>query len=133
MTNLEPVARRPASLPKVVATRLTIAAYPTAVRYWLGHVWSDLGIDVWKALNERLHHFTVACGGSGWPGNFAVQRECLLAELTDAAYRTFLRYGARGSFLELELGLYKVFCDIVHEISHEALLSHALHGGGRSE
>ena len=129
MTNLETVAQRPASLPRVVATRLTVAAYPTAVRYWLGHVWSDLGIDVWKALDERLHHFTQECGRAGWPGDFAVRRECLLADLTDAAYRTFLKYGARGSFLELELGLYKVFYGIVHEIGHETLLSHTLHGG----
>ena len=46
--------------------------------------------------------------------------ECLAAELTLAAYRVALRTGTRGSWLDLELDLWKAMADAVETSGREA-------------
>jgi hypothetical protein len=40
------------------------------------------------------------------PTNLETDLECLVAELTEAAYRVALRHGIKGTFVDLELGLW---------------------------
>ena len=41
------------------------------------------------------------------PNQSRSSQEQFLAELTDAAYRVALRHGVKGSFIDVELGLWK--------------------------
>jgi hypothetical protein len=96
-----------------LAIRLTSAAYPIAARHGMQLFWVDLGIDLWTALDKKVEDLERELAGAGWPADFEAWRDRLAAELTDAAYRIALQYGALGSFLELELGLYHAFCQVV--------------------
>src|SRR5207245_4043061 len=51
-----------------------------------------------------------------WPSEFEVWRQCLLAELTEAAYRTTLKYRTQRSSLELEMDLYQAFCRVLDDV-----------------
>jgi hypothetical protein len=90
---------------RALATKLTIAAYPVAARHGMGAMWVDLGIDLWTVLRHRVTHLGRKRVCARPPGEFEVWRQCLLAELTEAAYRTTLKYSQRSS-LELEMDLY---------------------------
>jgi hypothetical protein len=101
-----------------VAAELTVAAYPVALRQGLAGSWVDLEIDMWMALVKSLRNW-------GWPppaadrGDHALRREDLVAHLTDAAYRTTLRHGPHGSFLDLELGLQHAFREAIDGIASQ--------------
>jgi hypothetical protein len=49
------------------------------------------------------------------PAEGQARRETLIAEATDAAYRVALLHGFHGSFLDLELDLWR---NLEHTISH---------------
>jgi hypothetical protein len=56
--------------------------------------------------------------------------ERLLAELTDTAYRLAVRQGIRGSFLDLELGLWQALRDVLErEVSAREELEYCLSEG----
>jgi hypothetical protein len=131
MNDSETAARdRPMPL-RDLATELTIAAHPVAARHGLGALWLwvDLGIDLWTVLQRKVTSLGRTLAGPRWPGEFEVWRQLLLAELTDAAYRTTLRYGAQSSSLELEMDLYQAFCLVLDDIGRETLLCHMLEVG----
>jgi hypothetical protein len=110
------------TLLRTLATRLTRVAYPIAARHGMKLFWVDLAIDLWTALDDRVKRLEWELERAGWPGDFEAWLERLAAELTDAAYRITLQYGALGSFLELELGLYHAFCQAVNDIGRETML-----------
>jgi hypothetical protein len=91
--------------PELLAAELTIAAYPIALRHGVGDSWIDLEINLWMVLAEAVRKWQRQLPLPSWPGMV----EGLLAELTDAAYRSALQFAPLGSFLEMELGLYQAF------------------------
>jgi hypothetical protein len=124
-------ANNRATLMGTLAARLTSAAYPIAARHGMKLFWADLGIDLWTVLDDRVKDLERELARAGWPVDFEAWRERLAAELTDAAYRIALQYGALGSFLELELGLYHAFCQVVKDIGRERILGPILEVGLR--
>jgi hypothetical protein len=50
------------------------------------------------------------------------QLENIAAELTSAVYFVVLRHGMSGSWLELELGLWKTLAETVKRVGHETPL-----------
>jgi hypothetical protein len=110
-----------------LAAKLTSVAYPIAARHGIQCFWADLGIDLWTALNDRLKHLERESARGGWEA----WRERLAAELTETAYRITLRYGALGSFLDLELSLYNAFCQVVDDVRRERIVGPFLEVGLR--
>ena len=51
--------------------------------------------------------------------NWDHQLENIAAELTSAVYLVVLRHGMSGSWLELELGLWKALAETVKRVGHE--------------
>jgi len=93
------------TFPDLLAAELTITAYPIALRHGVGDSWVELEINLWLVLAEAVRKWQRQPPLHPWPGTV----EGLLAELTDAAYRSALKFGPLGSFLEMELGLYQAF------------------------
>jgi hypothetical protein len=131
MNNNAIAANNRARLLGTLAARLTSAAYPIAARHGMKLFWVDLGIDLWTVLDDRIKHLERELARAGWPVDFEAWRERLAAELADAAYRITLQYGALGSFLELELGLYHAFCQVVKDIGRQRLSGPILEVGLR--
>ncbi|HEV3446239.1 MAG TPA: hypothetical protein VG099_16470 [Gemmataceae bacterium] len=124
-------ANNRATLLGTLAAKLTSAAYPIAARHGMKLFWVDLGIDLWTVLDERVKHRERELARAGGLVDFEAWRERLAAELTDAAYRITLQYGALGSFLDLELGLYHAFCQVVKDIGRQRLAGPILEVGLR--
>jgi hypothetical protein len=101
------------TFPETFAAELTNATYPIALRYGRGDSWIDLELDLWRVLAETVNAWTRDVQRARRRGEFEVWRECFLSELTDAAYRTALRQGITGSFLELELALYQALRSVI--------------------
>jgi hypothetical protein len=91
--------------PDLLAAELTLAAYPIALRHGVGDSWVELETNLWMVLAEAVRNWQRQPPLRAGPGTV----EGLLAELTDAAYRSALKFGLRGSFLEMELGLHQAF------------------------
>jgi hypothetical protein len=98
------------------AAELTIAAYPIALRHGIHGSWFQLEVDLWTALVRVFEQWQHDTERQGQLGRFETWRENLLAELTDAAYRTTLSYKVQGSFLDLELSLFGAFRSVIEEI-----------------
>ena len=92
-----------------LAAELTVAAHPLAVQHALEAVWLDLQISLWMALVRKVNNLRKIIP-SPWTSRASpFQRELMLAEFTDAAYQTMLRYRPTGCFVDIELGLYEAF------------------------
>jgi len=92
-----------------VAT-LTEAALEVALRQGVNQPSVDLEIALWRALQS-------AAGAAeprmlGGSDGLRTDRKSFLATLTDAAYRTALVSGLRGSFIDLEIGLWNAFRNV---------------------
>jgi uncharacterized membrane protein len=99
--------RPTAALLDEFAAELTRAASETVLLHGLRGSSIQLEIDLWRAFrrvlqNERRWARVVASHAAT-----GITRDELLAELTDVAYRTALAHGFRGSFVDVELGLWK--------------------------
>jgi len=108
------------------AAELIIVAYPIAVRHGIGDVWDHLELDLWNVLTETVRSWREQTPWAEWPVEFDGWREDLLARLTDAAYRRTLEHGIRGSFLDLELDLFRAFHPLIDKIDHETIFTPAL-------
>lgn len=84
------------------AAELTMAAYLVVLRDAAPRNWLDLQLDLWRAL-------TATMGRGDGTASIPFPAEDQLAELAYVAYRIVLPYGARRSFLDLELELYQTF------------------------
>jgi hypothetical protein len=113
----------------IFAAVLSVAAYPIALEHGMGDSWVDLEIDLWLVLAETAKRWAWEGSRAGCPGGYEAWRECFLAALTDAAYRTALRYGVQGSFLDAELGLYQAFRPVIEAIGRETMLCETLGAG----
>jgi hypothetical protein len=92
-----------------VTDELTRAAYHLVLRRGAKDSWLKLELCLWERLTETVERW-----GGRRPSTLSRQelkawREGLLADLTESAYAVALRYGIKGSFLKVELGLYRVF------------------------
>ena len=96
---------------------LADAAYCVLLRSRICGSWIDLKLDVWKvlaqAVKQRLEQISVASSDTH---EIEPWREAVLAELTDAAYRTGLRYGLQSSFLDVELDLHRALSLVVERL-----------------
>jgi hypothetical protein len=101
---------------ETLAAELTDAAYPIALRQGIAGSWVDLELDLWKVLNATVQKWGRESARAGRPIMFEVWRAALLAELTAAAYRAAVRQGVKGSFLEVELNLYRAFRSVIEEV-----------------
>jgi hypothetical protein len=92
------------------AAELTAAAHSVALRRGVGGRWLDLQLDLWRVLAEAVKR----CGQkqTGGPGS-AVRREAFMAELTNTAYRTSVRYGVQGSFRDVLADLERAFRSVL--------------------
>ena len=86
----------------------TYAAYVVVLRSGTRGWWIDLELDIWRALATAVDKSTQ------WKSFMSLDSDDLdvssqldLDVLTDAVYRTALRHGLQGPFLDVELGLYR--------------------------
>jgi hypothetical protein len=105
------------------AADLTVAAYSVALERGMEGSWLDLQVEIWMVLVETLKHWDRAFPEAGWPGKFAGWREDFLRELTDAAYRTTLKYGIHGSSLKARSALYQAFHAVVEDVEQAMMLT----------
>jgi hypothetical protein len=92
-----------------LVAELTSAAYPIVLRHGTEDSWVDLELDLWRVLAATVRKWARGSPGDGVPGEMAGWRELMLADLTNQAYFTALRWGMKGPFLEVELDLYLAF------------------------
>ena len=56
------------TLLEAFVAELTTAAYAVALRHGTGHLWLDLQLDLWKALNEAVRSWGQGCPAVENPG-----------------------------------------------------------------
>jgi hypothetical protein len=81
------------------AGELTDVAYPVALKHGVKGSSVDVELDVWQALRRTL--------GSQQIRSALASGDEASAELTQAAYQVALRRGFSGSFVDVELDLWK--------------------------
>ncbi len=95
----------------ILAAELTNVAYAVALRYGVSGSWIDLQLDLWAVLAEAVERAESPSAVS--LDEIETWREGLLADMTAVAYRTALRHGLRGPFLEVGRGLYQALLPVV--------------------
>jgi hypothetical protein len=102
------------TLPTHWAADFADAAYVVLLGSGTCGSWIDLRLDVWRALagsiNKCAEQKSLALGD---PDDVQPWREALVAEVSDAIYRTALRRGLRRSFLDVEVGLFRALRRVV--------------------
>jgi hypothetical protein len=93
----------PEAVGELLQAELADAAFAVTSRYEVEGPAADRRWALWHALGRLVHRQREA-DGTG------TRREALVAEATDAAYRVALDRGFRGSFLDLELDLWRSLC-----------------------
>jgi hypothetical protein len=91
------------------AAELTSAAYPLALRQGIRGSWIEVELGLWKALAETFRKRAGDWPPTGSPGEFKTWLRVLLADLTESAFCVAVKHGSKGSFRELELGMYRAF------------------------
>lgn len=86
---------------------LTETALEVALRHGVNRHSVDLEIALWHSLQSaaRENKRPVTRGTDG----HRLDRKSVLARLTEAAYQTLLSSGLKGSFIDLEIGLWNAF------------------------
>ena len=105
MNAIEEIAADCEHAPEAIAAEVTEAVFPVALRYGVSDLWLDLELDLWHVLAETVARWDGALPCFGRASEF--ETKGLLEELTDAAYHTALRHGARGSVPRSGVGLYQ--------------------------
>jgi hypothetical protein len=88
------------------AADLTDAAYTVVLRHGITGSWIDLQLDAWRVLAASIAQTHRRSSSLASAAEFLEWRETFVSELTDAAYRTALRHGVQGPFLDIELELH---------------------------
>jgi hypothetical protein len=89
-------------------SELTETALRVASRYGMPGPQAEQRLDLWEALSRVVRERGQATGVRTW-------RETLVAEAASAAYQVVLDRGFRGSFLDLELDLWKSLCSAIRQ------------------
>jgi hypothetical protein len=97
----------------LLLAELTAAAQLVASRHGVTGSSADQSLDLWKALSSVVREQDGRhAGKAGWTNDRA-SREALIEGATTAAYQVALRRGFQGSFLDLELDLWRHLCRAV--------------------
>jgi len=95
-----------AALSDLCVADLTETALEVAMRQGVSRPSVDLEIALWHSLQaaarENKRPVTTRAG-------LMPDRKSVLAKLTEAAYQTLLASGSKGSFIDLEIGLWNAF------------------------
>jgi hypothetical protein len=92
---------------------LTDAAAGVATCLGVKGVSVDQKSELWEALGRVLHKPTHAASHGQALMEDSTRQETLIAEATDAAYSVVLGWGFPGSFLDMELGLWRGLCRVI--------------------
>lgn len=115
------------SLPSFAAD-LTDAAYAIVLRHGFSDSWIDLQLELWRAFTATVAKRERSASRSPSAVEFLACREKFLSELTDAAYRTSLQYGLRGSFLDVELDLDLALREVIERSRSSSVLRFGIGG-----
>ncbi|MGE5194792.1 MAG: hypothetical protein ACM3U2_20060 [Deltaproteobacteria bacterium] len=115
-----------------IAADLTDAAYTVVLRHGIDGSWIDLQLDVWRVLAASITESQRRASRFASAAEFLVWREMFVSELTDAAYRTALRYGLQRSFLDTELDLHVALREVVERAKSSTGLRCILAPGARA-
>lgn len=91
------------------AAELTCAAYPVAVRHGITGSWIQVELPLWRTLTHTVKKWAEERPSAGSSDELKVWRLGMLVDLTQNAFYVALKHGIKGSLLEMELGLYRVF------------------------
>jgi hypothetical protein len=83
--------------------------------------WIKVELDLWRGLAETVKKWARECRPAGSSDEFMVWREGLLVDLTESAFYIAVKHGIKGSLLEVELCLYRVFRLVIRRVGQEAL------------
>lgn len=103
------------------AAELTRAAYTVALKRGMAGSWIKVELDLWRGLAETVKKWARECRPGGSSDEFMVWREGLLVDLTESAFYIAVKHGIKGSLLEVELCLYRVFRLVIRRVGQEAL------------
>ena len=97
---------------ETLLSRLNDAAFETAARHGVNGSSVDLELDLWRTLG-RLVPGEAPEARRLAENRSQDSRKNFLDEVTTAAYGVILQHGFRGSFLEMELDLWKSLCRVL--------------------
>jgi hypothetical protein len=89
------------------AAELTSAVFPVVLRYGRKDQWLKLQLGLWRALADTAMGWVRHKPPAGSGDDLETWREALLVSLTESAFYVALKYGVKGSLLELKLCLYR--------------------------
>jgi hypothetical protein len=103
------------------AAELSSAAYAVALRHGMAGSWIKAELGLWRALAETVKKWAREWPPAGPSDEFEVWREGFLVALTESAFYIAVKHGIKGSFLEVELCLYRAFRLVIRRVGREAL------------
>jgi hypothetical protein len=103
------------------AAELTRAAYSVALKHGMTGSWIKVELDLWRGLAETVKKWAWEWPPAGSSDEFEVWRNGLLEDLTESAFYVAVKHGIKGSLLEVELCLYRVFRLAIRRVGQEAL------------
>ena len=106
------------------AAELTSAVYCMALRHGMRGSWLDLQMGLWRVLAETVERWAREEPPAGSSDEFRAWQEGLLLDLTNGAFDIAVKHGIKGSFLEVELRLYRAFRLVIRRVAREALRRH---------
>jgi hypothetical protein len=107
------ISRNPDRPLENFAAELANAAYRLALRHGIRGSWIQLELGFWRALAEAVQKWTRQWPPAGSSEEFKVWREGLLVDVTESAFHVAVNHGIQGSFLEVELSLYRAFRAVI--------------------
>jgi hypothetical protein len=90
------------------AAELTTAAYSIALRHGITGSWIEVELPLWRTLSHALKKWAQERLSAGSPDDLNVWTS-MLVDVTQNSLYVALKHGIKGSLLEVELGLYRVF------------------------
>jgi hypothetical protein len=91
------------------AAELTTAAYSLALRHGITGSWIEVELSLWGTLSHAVKKWAQERPSAGSPDALNVWWTGMLVDLTQNTLYVALKHGIKGSLLEVELGLYRVF------------------------
>jgi len=96
---------------------LADAAYLILLHSGVRGSWMDLKLDVWRVLADTINrHLETVSWFNRHIDEMKPWREDVLADLADVAYRTGIRHGLQGSFLQVQLELRRALCPLIDRL-----------------
>jgi hypothetical protein len=90
-----------------LAAELTSAIYPIALGHGMAVSWIKVELGLWKALAETVKKWTREGPPVASSDELEAWRERFVVNLTESAFCVAVKYGIKGSLLEVQLCLYR--------------------------